>query len=95
MMPRFKPFKYAFEKEIVMYARALRLDYFSTECKYAPYAYRGFVRAYIKDLEMIRPRSILGNETAYFVFPDVIESHSPNHRLISFKISLAPVSRWL
>ncbi|KAM7537747.1 hypothetical protein Aperf_G00000072138 [Anoplocephala perfoliata] len=59
MMPRFKPFKYAFEKEIVMYARALKLDYFSTECKYAPYAYRGFARTYIKDLEMIRPRCIL------------------------------------
>lgn len=61
MMPRFKPLKYAFEKEIVMYSHALKLDYFSTECTYAPYAYRGFARSYIKDLEKIRPRSILGN----------------------------------
>ncbi|VDL59941.1 unnamed protein product [Hymenolepis diminuta] len=59
MMPRFKPLKYAFEKEIVMYSHALKLDYFSTECTYAPYAYRGFARSYIKDLEKIRPRSIL------------------------------------
>uniref|UniRef100_A0A5K3EF76 Cytoplasmic tRNA 2-thiolation protein 1 n=1 Tax=Mesocestoides corti TaxID=53468 RepID=A0A5K3EF76_MESCO len=58
-LPRFKPFKYAYEKEIVMYAIARKLDYFSTECKYAPNAYRGFARAYIKDLEKLRPRSIL------------------------------------
>lgn len=58
-LPRFKPFKYAYEKEIVMYAHARKLDYFSTECKYAPNSYRGHVRAYIKDLENLRPRSIL------------------------------------
>ncbi len=43
-----------------MYAHARKLDYFSTECKYAPNAYRGYARAYIKDLEKLRPRSILG-----------------------------------
>ncbi|KAH9282468.1 Cytoplasmic tRNA 2-thiolation protein 1 [Echinococcus granulosus] len=58
-LPRFKPFKYAYEKEIVMYAHVRKLDYFSTECKYAPNGYRGHVRAYIKDLEKLRPRSIL------------------------------------
>ncbi|VDL96190.1 unnamed protein product [Schistocephalus solidus] len=42
VLPRFKPFKYAYEKEIVMYAHARKLDYFSTECKYAPMAYRYF-----------------------------------------------------
>nr|CAH8825849.1 unnamed protein product [Trichobilharzia regenti] len=59
VLPRFKPFKYAYEKEIVMYAHMHKLDYFSTECKYAPQAYRGHVRAYIKDLERIRPRTIV------------------------------------
>ena len=39
-MPRAKPFKYAYEKEIVLYAYFRRLDYFSTECVYAPNAYR-------------------------------------------------------
>ncbi|VDP26934.1 unnamed protein product [Schistosoma margrebowiei] len=56
ILPRFKPFKYAYEKEIVMYAHMHKLDYFSTECKYAPQAYRAF----IKDLERIRPRTIIG-----------------------------------
>ncbi|ESO10645.1 hypothetical protein HELRODRAFT_96941 [Helobdella robusta] len=58
-LPRCKPFKYTYEKEIVMYAYFKRLDYFSTECSYSPNAYRGNARAYIKDLERIRPSSIL------------------------------------
>lgn len=58
-IPRCKPFKYAYEKEIVMYAYFKRLDYFSTECIYSPNAYRGFAREFIKDLERIRPRAIL------------------------------------
>ena len=56
---RSKPFKYTYEKEIVMYAYFKKLDYFSTECIYSPNAYRGYARAYIKDLESIRPGSIL------------------------------------
>ena len=39
-MPRSKPFKFTYEKEIVMYAYFKRLDYFSTECIYSPDAYR-------------------------------------------------------
>ena len=39
-LPRCKPFKYTYEKEIVMYAYFKKLDYFSTECIYAPNAYR-------------------------------------------------------
>ena len=31
---RCKPFKYTYEKEIVMYAYFKKLDYFSTECIY-------------------------------------------------------------
>lgn len=60
MLPRCKPFKYAYEKDIVLYALTKKLDYFSTECIYSPNAYRGHVRTYIKDLERIRPRAIMG-----------------------------------
>ncbi|XP_064471138.1 cytoplasmic tRNA 2-thiolation protein 1-like [Ornithodoros turicata] len=58
-IPRSKPFKYTYEKEIVMYAHFKRLDYFSTECIYSPNAYRGHARTYLKDLESIRPTVIL------------------------------------
>jgi len=56
---RCKPLKYAYEKEIVMYAYFKNLVYFSTECIYAPNAYRGHARAFLKDLEKIRPSSII------------------------------------
>ncbi|XP_043188421.1 cytoplasmic tRNA 2-thiolation protein 1-like [Amphibalanus amphitrite] len=58
-IPRSKPFKYTYEKEIVMYAYFKKLDYFSTECIYSPNAYRGYARAYLKDLEAIRATSII------------------------------------
>ena len=58
-IPRSKPFKYTYEKEIVMYAYFKKLDYFSTECVYSPNAYRGHARAFLKDLESIRPSSII------------------------------------
>ncbi|RSH88625.1 nucleotidyltransferase [Saitozyma podzolica] len=56
---RSKPFKYAYEKEIVMYAYFKKLTYFSTECIYAPDAYRGHARVFLKDLEAIRPSAII------------------------------------
>jgi len=56
---RSKPFKYAYEKEIVMYAYFKKLDYFSTECIYSPDAYRGHARAFLKDLESARPSAII------------------------------------
>ncbi|CAK8684976.1 unnamed protein product [Clavelina lepadiformis] len=58
-IPRVKPFKYTYEKEIVAYAYFKKLDYFSTECIYAPNAYRGHARAYLKDLEAIRSSTII------------------------------------
>eukprot|EP00731_Ephydatia_muelleri_P009486 Em0005g72a len=57
--PRSKPFKYTYEKEIVMYAYFKKLDYFSTECVYSPNAYRGHARAFLKDLEALRPSCII------------------------------------
>ncbi|XP_034182655.1 cytosolic thiouridylase subunit 1 [Osmia lignaria lignaria] len=56
---RCKPLKYAYEKEIVMYAYFKHLVYFSTECVFAPNAYRGHARTFLKDLEKIRPSAIL------------------------------------
>ncbi|KAJ4445592.1 hypothetical protein ANN_12273 [Periplaneta americana] len=58
-IPRCKPLKYTYEKEIVMYAYFKRLHYFSTECVFAPNAYRGHARAFLKDLEKIRPTAII------------------------------------
>ena len=56
---RSKPLKYAYEKEIVLYALHKNLTYFSTECIYSPEAFRGSARALIKNLERVRPSAIL------------------------------------
>jgi len=56
---RSKPLKYAYEKEIVLYAHHKKLDYFSTECIYSPEAFRGSARSLIKQLERVRPSAIL------------------------------------
>lgn len=56
---RSKPLKYAYEKEIVLYAHHKKLEYFSTECIYSPEAFRGSARALVKNLEKIRPSAIL------------------------------------
>ncbi|XP_026888674.2 cytoplasmic tRNA 2-thiolation protein 1 [Electrophorus electricus] len=58
VVPRCKPLKYAYEKEIVLYAYFKKLHYFSTECVYSPNAYRGHARAFLKDLEAVRPSAI-------------------------------------
>ena len=56
---RSKPLKYAYEKEIVLYAHHRKLDYFTTECLYSPEAFRGSARSLIKNLERVRPSAIL------------------------------------
>jgi len=78
-IPRSKPFKYTYEKEIVMYAYFKKLDYFSTECIYSPNAYRGHARAYIKDLEKIRPTSILDiiHSGEQLKFKDAVKDRLP------------------
>ncbi|XP_044733418.1 cytoplasmic tRNA 2-thiolation protein 1 [Chrysoperla carnea] len=58
-IPRVKPLKYTYEKEIVMYAHFRKLVYFSTECVFAPNAYRGHARTLLKDLEKVRPSVIM------------------------------------
>ena len=79
---RSKPLKYAYEKEIVLYAHHKKLDYFSTECIYSPEAFRGSARTLIKDLEKIRPSSILdivksGEDLAEMVPPEVSGKKGP------------------
>lgn len=69
---RSKPLKYAYEKEIVLYAHHQRLDYFTTECIYSPEAFRGSARTLIKSLERIRPSAIL----------DVVKSGEDMARLV-------------
>lgn len=58
-MPWCKPLKYCYEKEIVMYAHFKKLEYFTTECIYAPNAYRGHVRELLKNMEKIRSSTIV------------------------------------
>lgn len=56
---RCKPFKYSYQKEIVLYAYFKKLNYFSNECTYAPSASRGDTRTLIKNLERIESKTIL------------------------------------
>lgn len=52
---RCKPFKFTYEKEIVLYAYFKKLEYFSTECTYAKDAFRGNLKELIKRLVVARP----------------------------------------
>jgi hypothetical protein len=46
-------------RKLIVNFRTQKLDYHSTECIYAPTAYRGYARALVKDLEAIRPSAIV------------------------------------
>ena len=74
---RSKPLKYAYEKEIVLYAHHKGLDYFSTECIYSPEAFRGSARALIKNLERVRPSAIL----------DVVRSGEDMAKLVPVEVT--------
>ncbi|EJT81221.1 ATP-binding domain-containing protein 3 [Gaeumannomyces tritici R3-111a-1] len=74
---RSKPLKYAYEKEIVLYAHHKKLDYFTTECIYSPEAFRGSARSLIKSLERVRPSAIL----------DVVRSGEDMARLVPGEVS--------
>eukprot|EP01025_Chloroclados_australasicus_P036803 TRINITY_DN3747_c0_g1_i1.p2 TRINITY_DN3747_c0_g1~~TRINITY_DN3747_c0_g1_i1.p2 ORF type:complete len:420 (-),score=47.20 TRINITY_DN3747_c0_g1_i1:314-1489(-) len=83
-LPRVKPFKYTYEKEIVMYAYFKKLDYFSTECVYAPFAARGFARDFVKELERARPQAIMdvvrSAESFRVAAPQVTQKNLPEPR---------------
>lgn len=77
---RSKPLKYAYEKEIVLYAHHKKLDYFTTECLYSPEAFRGSARTLIKSLERVRPSAILdvvrsGEDMARLVPGQMADAH--------------------
>ena len=74
---RSKPLKYAYEKEIVLYAHHKGLEYFSTECIYSPEAFRGSARTLVKDLERIRPSAIL----------DIVRSGEDMAKLVPSEVS--------
>lgn len=57
-VPRVKPLRDAYEKEIVLYAHFKKLDYFTTECTYSSEAFRGNARTLLKELEAMRPSAI-------------------------------------
>ncbi|KAF5226360.1 hypothetical protein ECC02_000484 [Trypanosoma cruzi] len=59
LIPRVKPLKYAYEKEIVLYAHLKKLDYFTTECSYSREAFRSEARTLLKEMEKLQPRCIL------------------------------------
>lgn len=42
-----------------MYAHFKKLVYFSTECVFAPNAYRGHARTLLKDLEKVDPAVVM------------------------------------
>ncbi len=77
---RSKPLKYAYEKEIVLYAHHKGLDYFSTECIYSPEAFRGSARTLIKNLERVRPSAIL----------DVVRSGEDMAQLVPDEVTGGP-----
>ena len=81
-VPRSKPFKYTYEKEIVMYAYFKKLDYFSTECIYSPNAYRGYARTFLKDLENCRSSSIIDiiHSGESFSIQDLVKCKMPLQR---------------
>lgn len=56
---RCKPFKYAYEKEIVLYAHYKKLEYFSTECTYSKDAFRGHFKELMKDMMTLKPGIIV------------------------------------
>jgi len=74
---RSKPLKYAYEKEIVLYAHHKGLDYFSTECIYSPEAFRGSARQLVKNLERVRPSAIL----------DIVKSGEDMAKLVPSEVS--------
>jgi cytoplasmic tRNA 2-thiolation protein 1 len=75
---RSKPLKYAYEKEIVLYAHHKKLDYFSTECIYSPEAFRGSARSLIKNLERVRPSAILDIVRSGEDMARLVPGHAPD-----------------
>jgi len=77
---------------MVRYAYFKKLDYFSTECIYAPDAYRGHARAFLKNLEAARPSAIIDiihSGEAFEVAEEVAQTMKAQRE---FKTSVAMVA---
>ncbi|KAF0990806.1 hypothetical protein HZS_3552 [Henneguya salminicola] len=80
-LPRCKPLIHCYQKEIVLYAKYTKLDYFATECIYSSFAYRFYrnvkhresARTFIKDLESVNPLSILSKPITFYMF-DIVKA---------------------
>ena len=66
---RIKPFSLLTQKEVVLYAHYLKLNYFSVECSYAGTAFRGNARMFLKENEEtfseIVKNCVISNEQVY------------------------------
>ncbi|RPB21561.1 adenine nucleotide alpha hydrolases-like protein [Terfezia boudieri ATCC MYA-4762] len=79
---RSKPLKYAYQKEIVLYAHHRKLDYFTTECTYAPEAFRGSARDLVKALERVRPTAIMDILRSGEAFAGLLRPTDGNRTLV-------------
>ncbi|NXY84799.1 CTU1 protein, partial [Alcedo cyanopectus] len=70
-VPRLKPLRYLYQKELVLYAHFRGLAYLSTECHLAPRAFRAHPRDLLKDLEATRSNSVaaLGHSGRVLALP--------------------------
>ncbi|KAK8792375.1 hypothetical protein WA588_004873 [Blastocystis sp. NMH] len=67
VVPRCKPLRYSlatlisrlcYQKEIVLYAHFKKLLYFSVECSYAKFGYRGNMRQFLAKAQLVRPEVV-------------------------------------
>eukprot|EP00770_Monocercomonoides_exilis_P012142 MONOS_12084.1-p1 / transcript=MONOS_12084.1 / gene=MONOS_12084 / organism=Monocercomonoides_exilis_PA203 / gene_product=cancer-associatedprotein protein / transcript_product=cancer-associatedprotein protein / location=Mono_scaffold00643:29306-30973(+) / protein_length=343 / sequence_SO=supercontig / SO=protein_coding / is_pseudo=false len=55
-----KPFKYSYQREIVLYCHFKKLNFFSVECTYAQASFRGYARQFLVKLQESYPM-VIGN----------------------------------
>ncbi|EPR78251.1 PP-loop ATPase superfamily protein [Spraguea lophii 42_110] len=58
-LQRIHPFRYSYQKEIILYAFHQKLKYFSVECTHSKGSHRGYVRDFLKDMEKVNPGVVL------------------------------------
>ncbi|KAM7456938.1 hypothetical protein BLSTO_02305 [Blastocystis sp. subtype 1] len=58
VVPRCKPLRLCYQKEIVLYAHFKKLLYFSVECTYSKFGYRGNMRQFLAQAQLIRPEVV-------------------------------------
>ncbi|BFU21926.1 PP-loop family protein [Entamoeba histolytica HM-1:IMSS-B] len=65
---RIKPFSLLTQKEVVLYAHYMKLQYFSVECTYAGTAFRGNARTFLQKTQILHPtiihNCVISNEQA-------------------------------